>query len=283
MDKVTQINVEGHNYGFVAGNAIKAVCGAASADYIKTVLMPEGANVEEGMLIAVTFSNGNSAGYAEAQDAYSSDGETFYWDELLTDPITLPPQGCYEMTLDTGEHYFYTAYPCLSFGGNSYPVCMSNGKPFGGEIWDSGDIVIFLFLDNKMLSLISKGGSGGGSSDFSRQGAYCNTAGATDAKVAEMKDYVANAGMTFAITFAEDNSYQGALTLDVNGTGACPLYINGVVSSSTNYTISAGTYMCRYDGTNYYVDTGYFVSTSRFAAHIPTSQPDSIDGAIWIG
>ena len=51
------------------------------------------------------------------------------------------------------------------------------------------------------------------------------------------------------------NTYAGALKLNVNGNGAKPLYINGTVSSSSNYTMPRGTYLVYYDGTNYYVRT----------------------------
>ena len=51
------------------------------------------------------------------------------------------------------------------------------------------------------------------------------------------------------------NTYAGALKLNVNGNGAKPLYINGTVSSSSNYTMPRGTYLTYYDGTNYYVRT----------------------------
>ena len=51
------------------------------------------------------------------------------------------------------------------------------------------------------------------------------------------------------------NTYQGALTLNINSAGAKPIYINGTVSSSTNYTLPNGTYFVFYDGTNYYFRT----------------------------
>ena len=58
------------------------------------------------------------------------------------------------------------------------------------------------------------------------------------------------------------NTYAGALTLNVNGTGAKPLYINGTVSSSSNHTMPRGTYLTYYDGTNYYVRTDGKITAS---------------------
>lgn len=97
-------------------------------------------------------------------------------------------------------------------------------------------------------------------------GAQCDTAGNVQAKVATMKDFVLNSGVTFPITFANSNSYNGKITLNVNSTGAKDVYINNAVSSSSNKTLNAGSYVCRYDGTNYYIDTGYAVTQARNAS-----------------
>ena len=122
-------------------------------------------------------------------------------------------------------------------------------------------------------------------------GAQCDTAGGTQAKVASMDGFVLNTGVTFPITFANSNSYNGKITLNVNNTGAKDVYINNAVSSSSNKTLNAGSYICRYNGTNYYIDTGYAVTQARIANyadtattayHIPTSQPDNTNGAIWV-
>ena len=159
MDKITQINVEGHNYGFVAGQAVKGVSGAAASEYVKIVILPEGSDIVEGMLIAVTFVNGNTAGFSGTKTVYSSNGTDFYWDEQLTDPITLPPQGCYTMTLISGQQYEYSAFPVLSMNGVVLPLCDSKGHPSGGPLWNSGDMVTFLYLDEKFVAVLSSGGT----------------------------------------------------------------------------------------------------------------------------
>ena len=99
--------------------------------------------------------------------------------------------------------------------------------------------------------------------DYSRQGAYCTTSAGTPAKVANMRGYTLRSGATFPITFTNSNTSASELTLNVNDTGAKTLYINNSVSSASNYTLDSGTYLCRYNGTNYYIDRGYFVTTSR--------------------
>lgn len=90
--------------------------------------------------------------------------------------------------------------------------------------------------------------------DYTRGTAYCTTAAATAAKVASMRGYNMRSGSCFLITFTTSNSAQSALTLNVNGQGAKPLYINGDASSASNYTLNSGTYLCWYNGTNFYVE-----------------------------
>lgn len=93
--------------------------------------------------------------------------------------------------------------------------------------------------------------------------AVCHTAAATAAKVASMPNFKLESGTTFLITITNANTSASALTLNINGTGAKTIYINGSASSSSNYTLPAGTYLCRYNGTNYYIDTGYAVTHAR--------------------
>ena len=83
--------------------------------------------------------------------------------------------------------------------------------------------------------------------------AYCSTVAATAAKTALFTGYALRTNNIFPITFASANAAQGALTLNVNDTGAKNLFINGVASSASNYTIPAGTYICHYDGTQYQI------------------------------
>lgn len=111
---------------------------------------------------------------------------------------------------------------------------------------------------------------GGGSSDFSRQGAYCDTDGSIANKTAKMIGFAEQTGQTFPITFAKDNTYDGALTLSINNTTAYPLYINGSVSSSSNKTLPAGTYLIRFAGTVYYLETTWGAPYARYSEHSDT-------------
>lgn len=117
-------------------------------------------------------------------------------------------------------------------------------------------------FNNKLKSLSDNDFN---SLDISRVGAYCTTAGSVADKVASMQGYTLTGGNTFPITFDEDNTASSALTLNIAGTGAKAIYINGDVSSASNYTLKAGTYICRYNGANYYIDTSYGVPSARQA------------------
>ena len=85
--------------------------------------------------------------------------------------------------------------------------------------------------------------------------AYSSTAAGTAAKSASCSGYTATANTYVHIVFTQSNSAASALTLNINGKGAKPIYINGSASSSTNYTLPAGSYIAFYDGTNYHLRT----------------------------
>ena len=74
-------------------------------------------------------------------------------------------------------------------------------------------------------------------------------------KTASGAYYVARAGNILDVTIRYSNTKNTALMLDVNSTGAFPIYINGEPSSATNYTLPAGSYLAYFDGTNYYFNT----------------------------
>ena len=85
--------------------------------------------------------------------------------------------------------------------------------------------------------------------------AACGTTASTAAKAATAYGYVLTAGETFLIRFSSANTYAGKLTLNVNSQGAKDIWINGAVSSSSNYNIPAGIWWCHYDGTVYHIWT----------------------------
>lgn len=81
--------------------------------------------------------------------------------------------------------------------------------------------------------------------------AHSTTDGAAAAKTATCTNYILTAKAYVHVLFKNANTSHSALTLNINNTGAKPIYINGIATSSTNCTLPAGTYIAYYDGTKY--------------------------------
>lgn len=107
---------------------------------------------------------------------------------------------------------------------------------------------------------------------------WCNTAAGTAAKASSNASYYALRQYSyFELTLRYANSAQSALTLNVNGTGAKPIYINGTASSASNYTLPAGKYLVYYDGTNYYFRTDNYITTGNI-----TGTAENVTGTVAI-
>lgn len=85
--------------------------------------------------------------------------------------------------------------------------------------------------------------------------AICTTSAGTASKVATCSSFSLLANSYIQVIIANANSASTALTLNINGTGDKPIYINGSASYSGNKTLPAGSYFVFYDGTNYYFRT----------------------------
>lgn len=79
--------------------------------------------------------------------------------------------------------------------------------------------------------------------------AYCSTADGTAAKTASCSGYMENRDQTIQVIFTNTNTAASELTLNINGRGAHPIYINGQASSSSNHDIPAGSYLAYFDHT----------------------------------
>lgn len=84
---------------------------------------------------------------------------------------------------------------------------------------------------------------------------YCDTKSTSSGKLASCTYWAATSQSYLHVLMTKANTYQGAITLNINVTGSKPIYINGTASSATNYTLPAGTYIVFYDGTNYHFRT----------------------------
>lgn len=154
MSKLTKQNVGGTNYTMV-GCTLTGVCASAASDFIKAVTLSDGDEASDGMIIACTFANGNTAGIAPGTTTiYSSDQVNYYSDVGLTEPFTLAPSGCYTIEYTgTGNAYTYSSYPVVQVGAVTGPLCASNGIPSGGTAWSAGDTVLLLYTGGKFLAI----------------------------------------------------------------------------------------------------------------------------------
>lgn len=106
---------------------------------------------------------------------------------------------------------------------------------------------------------------------------YCQTAGSSSSKVCNNSSIKIRSGSSYTVQFRNDNTAKGALTLNINNTGAKPIYINGTVSSASNYDIPAGTYLVSYDGSSYKLRTGRSIAgiadeAIKLTATLPISR-----------
>ena len=85
---------------------------------------------------------------------------------------------------------------------------------------------------------------------------HCTTSAGTTAKTATCTYFTLKDPSYMVVTIRYSNTSTGALTLNINSTGAKPIFIDGVRASSSNAkTLVAGTYFVRYEGGNYYFNT----------------------------
>lgn len=91
-------------------------------------------------------------------------------------------------------------------------------------------------------------------STYYYESTYVTTASGTAAKVGLCSNFALQEGH-LQVLLMNANTVQGAITLNINSTGAKPIYINGSASSASNYTLPKAMYLVYYDGTNYHFRT----------------------------
>ena len=122
--------------------------------------------------------------------------------------------------------------------------------------------------------------------------AYCDTAAGTAAKTAACTDYALLNKSWLIVTIKTSNTSKSALTLNVNEKGAKSIYINANPSSSTNYTLNAGTYFVYYESNIYYfrndgkisLNAGGFVNNSLYIKNTTvdmTKTGNDLSSTLW--
>ena len=91
-------------------------------------------------------------------------------------------------------------------------------------------------------------------STYNYEAIYSTTAAGTAAKVGTSSGYTLQTGH-FAFWLKNSNTVQSKLTLNISSTGAKDIWLNGMVSSSSNYIWPTGYYIGYYDGSVYHFRT----------------------------
>ena len=169
------------------------------------------------------------------------------------------------------------AYKVPSYGGKSATQINLNGLGAKTVLRNSGNITTHLGI-NSIAFLVFDGtywrwADNDSNTWVTTMGAYCDTAAGTAAKSASSANTVYTPGIAFITRFVYTNSAANKLTLNLNNQGAKDLWINGAVSSSTNYTIPAGEHWTYYDGTKFCIWTD---GTAQFKGlHLDTPLADT--------
>jgi len=197
---------------------------------------------------------GVSPRYYPAQWTYNTgitvtDGDTF----MLKIPIAGHIAGVY-ISVDNGSNYYPLIYNTNTRVTTHFPV-NSNIH----VVFDANASASTYSIDGSDSTIAVSGGAFRLLNTYldgdTRPSGYCTTAANTAAKVANCNSYALMSKSYLHIVMAYANTAASALTLNVNGKGVKPIYINGIVSSDSNYTLPAGTYITYYDGTGYHFRT----------------------------
>ena len=112
--------------------------------------------------------------------------------------------------------------------------------------------------------------------------AYCSTGAGTAAKTATCTNYALLNNSYTQVLITTSNTAQSALTMNINGKGAKPIYINGLPSSASNYTLPAGSYLTYYDGTAYHFRTDGRITNISTNVYVGTTAPTDPAIEVWV-
>lgn len=142
--------------------------------------------------------------------------------------------------------------------------------------WKSGAVVALTYDGTNWVEVSSLDDN----STYYYTSCYVSTAAGTAAKVGACSNYALQEGY-LQVLLMNANTSQSALTLNINSTGAKPIYINGTASSASNYILPKAMYLVYYDGTNFYFRTdGALTATGSGAAYSTAANGALTFGAL---
>ncbi len=106
---------------------------------------------------------------------------------------------------------------------------------------------------------------------------YSTTAADKQTKQIACSTWTATAKSYLHILLTHANTYAGKIYFTVNAVNTYEVWINGAVSSATNYSLPAGTYIIYFDGSAFQVRTDGIIpaSVNGTAARIPYGECDN--------
>lgn len=176
----------------------------------------------------------------------------------------------------------YGVFVSINNGTNYHPVRFGYGTSRLTTHFGNGQYITLVYTPNATVNSIYAAAGADARSNITGcwtvvntydtntvPSAICTTAAGTAAKAASCSNYALLANSYIQVIIANTNTVAGAITLNINGTGAKPIYLNGTATSSSNYALTAGSYLVYYNGTNYYfrkdgkITTAGLVNTSN--------------------
>lgn len=140
--QITQVVIYEQEYSF-GGTVAKGSCSSAANAWNKEVSITEGYDYKPDMCIQVTFANGNTVGASTPQIIYSSDQQTYYSDQSMTEQITLVSIWNRKITYTgTGSAYEYVTFPTVTINNVTKPLCDSRGHTAGTGCYNAGDKIV---------------------------------------------------------------------------------------------------------------------------------------------
>ena len=263
--------------GGTAGQVLKK---ASATDYDTEWADESGGGA---FFVTLTYSNGNyysDKTYAEISDAYNNGLQIIVKQGASIIPLTKKDYNGFHFTI-------------VSTDTDGQPSQVK-AKQNGFRIYEESSTTKVQLLTQQTVYGVPSGGSvgqvlakigGTGAQDYGWATAivpsvYCGTAGATQTKIGTCTNFHLNAKSYIFVLMAYDNTFTaGSLFLNINGTGAKSIYINGAFTDGTNNNLPAGTYIVYYDGTNYHFRTDGKIPNvddgGAFFVNITGSSPSS--------
>lgn len=222
-----------------------------------------------GMLTATTFKGALSGTANKATTLATNrtiDGVSFngganvtHFGVCSTDAATVAKVvDCAYFTLETGARIIVqfantnsASNPTLNVNGTGAKAIYYRGAAITAGHLAAGRVYEFVY-DGTNYEFV---GDIDTNTTYNTPVAISTSSGGASAKSAVMTKYNLTGNRYFMIMFASQNTAATAVTLNVAGAGAKPLYLNGEATSASNYSFPAGVYVVYYDGTNYHIRT----------------------------